>query len=623
MGRHARPRRRFVWIVIGVIAILLVADAAWAVWSANGALRSTRDDLRCGSEALLDGAIDVAQECFDRAQRHAATAGTFQMHPSMVLASFLPWIGDDVDAVSSMAEAARAAATGGASLTVAARAAGWANEVVLMGPEGEVDLDAIDRALPGLNAAADDLQQASNVLAAIDAGSLVDPLSTAVTEARIALQPQTTLVTNARDLGEVLPGMLGADGSKRYLLAFQNLSAPRGTGGYLGFLGELRAVDGTLSLDSLDPVGDVDPVPPVEVPPDVARRYGPFGVATTMWAANYPPDVEESSRIATQIWEASGRRPIDGVLWADTVWMADMLAATGPVDSSAWPEPITSENLVEVFNRRLFEGPDSTDTNAAQSQLGSDLWSALLNRQPDPTALGEAMAEGTREGHFAMFTVEDQTQATLELLDVAGRFDLGENPLAVVWQDASANRAGYFAEHEVASSVTLDPDGTATVQTTVTMRNGAPDHPPSILLGDGKGTPVGWWGVDVEIYMPTGAEDPKLRTSSPSVTDVDEAYGHPVADAFLFADAGGTSSATVAYDVSAAASERDGIWTYSLQVRPQPMLRPVPYALDLALPAGAEVVELPLGATADAGSIHWTGEPTSPLELRFVYRLAA
>ncbi len=565
----------------------------------------------------------MAQECFDRAQRHAATAGTFQMHPSMVLASFLPWIGDDVDAVSSMAEAAQAAATGGASLTVAARAAGWTNEIVLMGPEGEVDLDAIDRALPGLNAAADDLQQASDALADIDAGSLVDPLSTAVTEARNALQPQTTLVTNARDLGAVLPGMLGADGPKRYLLAFQNLSAPRGTGGYLGFLGELRAVDGTLSLDSLDPVGDVDPVPPVEVPPDVARRYGPFGAATTMWAANYPPDVAESSRIATQIWEASGRKPVDGVLWADTVWMADMLAASGPVESAAWPDPITSENLTEVFNRRLFETPDSAATDTAQSQLGLDLWSALLTRQPDPVVLGRAMAEGTREGHLAIFSADERTQAAMERLDVAGRFELGENPLAVVWQDASANRAGYFAEHEVASSVTLDPDGTAAVKTTVTMRNGAPDHPPSILLGDGKGTPVGWWGVDVEIYMPIEADDPTIRTSSPSVTDLDEAYGHPVADAFLFADAGGTSSATVAYEVSAAASEREGVWTYSVQVRPQPMLRPVAYSLDLTLPEGAEVIELPPGATADAGSIDWTGEPTSPLELRFVYRLAA
>ncbi len=306
MGRHAQPRRRFEWIVIGVIAILLVADAAWAVWSANGALRSTRDDLRCGSEALLDGAIDVAQECFDRAQRHAATAGTFRMHPSMVLAGFLPWIGDDVDAVSSMAEAARAAATGGASLTVAARAAGWANEVVLMGPEGagrpRGDRPSAARAERRRRRSAAGVERARGHRRRIARRS---PLA-AVTEARTGCGRRRTWSSNARELGDVLPGMLGADGPKRYLLAFQNLSAPRAPGGTSGSSASSSASTGQLSLESLDPVGDVEPVPPVEVPPDVARRYGPFGVATTMWAVELSSRRAESSRIAMQIWEASG-----------------------------------------------------------------------------------------------------------------------------------------------------------------------------------------------------------------------------------------------------------------------------------------------------------------------------
>ncbi len=326
----------------------------------------------------------------------------------------------------------------------------------------------------------------------------------------------------------------------------------------------LEADGGRLHLVSLDPVGDVAVVPPVDVPPDVARRYERFGVRTTMWASNYPPDVPTSSKIAMRIGEEAGLGAVDGVIWSDTVWMADMLAAIGPVSSEAWPEPVSSENLVEVFNRRIFETADPATINQVQAQLGRDLWAALLTRRPEPAALASAMSAGTRSGHLAIFATDADAEETLQRLGAAGLFELGDNPLAVVWQDASANRAGFFAEHDVGSKVTIAGDGSATVRTKVGMRNGAPSGPPSELLGDGSyGVPVGFWGVDVEVYMPTDAIDPTVTVTGPSVTDIDEAYGHPVADAYLFADPGGGSSATVTYRRDAAASEADGLWTYS------------------------------------------------------------
>jgi hypothetical protein len=540
----------------------------------------------------------------------------------MAIAGLLPWIGDDVDAVSTLTGAAEDAATGGGSVVVAARSAGWGGSVELLGAGGQVDLAALERAGPGLDAAATDLQGASDAVSGIETQELIGRLAAIVTEADETLTRQSELVGKARDLAHVLPGMLGADGPKRYLLAFQNLSAPHGTGGYLGFLGELSAVDGRLSLEDLEPVGDVQPVPPVDVPPDVRRRYGRFGVATTMWASNYPPDVAESSDIASQIWLASGRKPVDGVLWADTIFMSDMLAAIGPVESRAWPEPITVDNVVEVLNRNVFELAGQDRSDAIQARVGSDMWTAALTRRPDPSALGEAVASGTREGHLAMFSTDADAQRTLERLGAAGRFVLGDHPLAVVWQDASASRAGYFAEHEVASTVTLGADGAATTETVVTLHNAAPDGPPSILLGDGKGHPVGWWGVDVEVYLPADAEAPDVVTSEPSIVGIDEAYGHPVADARLFAESGDTMSLTVTYAEPGAASRaEDDTWSYAVQLRPRPMLRAVPYSLNVALPEGAEVVTMPEGATYADGSVRWSGTPTEPVGLQINYRL--
>jgi hypothetical protein len=620
-GRRRR-RRSIALALVALLVLLLLADAAWAAWTTRGALLAAQDELEQGADSLRSGDLASATEHMETAASRAGTAEDFELHPSTRLAGFLPWIGDDVRAVAPLARAAGDAASAGLSLVAAAGEAGWdGGDLSILGPQGQVDLGTLERARPGLDDAATSLRRGSDELEGIAVDDLVPPLKDVVGDARSTLGEQLDLVVDARDLATALPGMLGGDGPRRYLLAFQNLSAPRGTGGYLGFVGVLEADDGRLELASLDPVGDVPVVPPVEVPPDVARRYERFGVRTTMWASNYPPDVPTSSPIAMAIWREAGLGSVDGVIWSDTVWMAGMLDAIGPVSTPAWPEPVTSENLVEVFNRRLFETQDSAEIDATQARLGLDLWAALLTRRPEPTALASAMSSGARSGNLAVYSTDDQAQAALERLDAAGLFALGDDPLAVVWQDASANRAGFFAEHEVASEVSLAADGSADVRTRVTMRNGAPSGPPSQLLGDGSdGVPVGFWGVDVEVYLPLDAIDPAVAVSRPSVTDIDEAYGHPVADAYLYADPGGRATATVDYRLDDAATEDDGVWTYRIRVVPRPSLRPVPYSLELTLPSGAQVVEAG-GFAFDGTSLRWSGSPTEPLELVVSYAL--
>ncbi|MEX1264148.1 MAG: DUF4012 domain-containing protein [Actinomycetota bacterium] len=607
--------------VVATAALLLV-DAVWAGWMTRAALLDARDELACGAGGLGSGDVTIAVECMRRAEERARDAEAFGVHPAAVVGSFLPWIGDDVRAVVPIARAARWAASGGATLARAATEVGWgSDDFSLLDADGTVDLRAIEAATPELEAATADLERASSELRGLSPGSFVAPLARAAGEAEAELERQTGLVLKARTLAHLLPGMLGGGGPRRYLLAFQNLSAPRGTGGFLGFVGTLEADAGRLTLASLDPVADVPQVAPVAVPAEVARRYGPFGVRTTLWASNYPPDVPTSSRIAMAIWREAGQPPVDGVVWTDTIWMAEMLRATGPVTSIAWPDPVTADNLVEVFHRGLFEGKDSAAIDAAQGQLGVDLFSAIFAGQPTPSGVASAVSTGASTGHLALFVRDETEESSIEALGAAGRFELGDNPLAVVWQDASASKAGYFAERTVTSHVTLHRDGSSGVETTVTMQNDAPTGPPSALLGDGRDVPVGWWGVDVEVYMPTDAVAPKVTVTGHSLSGIDEAFGHPLADAFLFADPGERSSATVTYEDPAASVEADGIWTYRIQLRPQPAIRAIGHTVEIELPEGADIVAAPRGSIVDDGIIRWEWAPTEPVELVIAFSI--
>jgi hypothetical protein len=47
----------------------------------------------------------------------------------------------------------------------------------------------------------------------------------------------------------------------------------------------------------------------------------------------------------------------------------------------------------------------------------------------------------------------------------------------------------------------------------------------------------------------------------------------------------------------------------------------MPYSLDVELPTGAEIVQLPPGASFEDGVVRWSGEPEAPIELVIAYRI--
>ena len=120
-----------------------------------------------------------------------------------------------------------------------------------------------------------------------------------------------------------------------------------------------------------------------------------------MWASNYPPDVPASSRIAIAIW-ASGGASVDGVLWTDAVWMAEMLRGTAPVTSAAWPEPITADNLVEVFHRGFFEIEARTRSMPRRPSSGATSSTPFSQAGRVQWRRGRHVV-GARTGHLALF----------------------------------------------------------------------------------------------------------------------------------------------------------------------------------------------------------------------------
>ena len=85
-------------------------------------------------------------------------------------------------------------------------------------------------------------------VAGIDRSDLIAPVGDAVLTLSRAPEGAAALTANGARAARLLPPMLGADGPRNYLVAFQNLAEPRATGGIFGSCALIRTDRGTISI---------------------------------------------------------------------------------------------------------------------------------------------------------------------------------------------------------------------------------------------------------------------------------------------------------------------------------------------------------------------------------------
>jgi len=557
---RAAPRRlRRVALALGAVVVLgLAADAVWAGATAFTAFREARDELVDAGVLLVAGDIEGADVGFAAAAERAARASSALGHPGISLLGLAPKISDDVDAARRGATASIDAAEGGLAYVAAARAAGWDGQGVPgFGSGGRIDTGVIAAAAPDVARAADLLERARAELAPVDAEHLAGPLSTLMADAQAETAQRAEQAAKASTLASVLPGFLGGDEPRTYLLVTLTPSDPRGSGGYPGVYGLLRTDGERLRLDELAPTSTIPIVDPIEAPPEVRRNYGRFGALTTFWATTYTPDFPTAAGLMKGIWESGGGEPIDGVIAGDLRMLADVLGVVGPVDTPVWPETITSDNAERILGADVYMTTDGAQADAWQVGIGDALWRATLTRPWPAAPMVSALSSATAGRHLQIWTNDPAEQAAFELLGATGavRFADGDVPL-VTLNGITANRAGYYAQVEVSSAAQVGKNGSREVTVTVTIENEAPSGPPSILLGADRsstaGYPIGTFGTQVSVYLPEGGE---LVTSqvdgAPSLVLREETeFGRTSVTQLALVRPGSASSVVVVYRVT-------------------------------------------------------------------------
>jgi len=184
--------------------------------------------------------------------------------------------------------------------------------------------------------------------------SLSDQLSSVPTQdlipqVREGLAQVKSVMRLAAPVVKYAPGLLGADGTKNYLVVAQNNAELMPLGGSAASHTLITVKAGKPKIVKQVASQDFDYVKPldVELPVGLLELYGPI-MKTHPNATVSRPDWPTAADLLTLLWNRDiGKQRIDGVVSLDPIALSYLLKAVGPVTMPTG-EVLTSDTIVKV-----------------------------------------------------------------------------------------------------------------------------------------------------------------------------------------------------------------------------------------------------------------------------------
>jgi uncharacterized protein DUF4012 len=561
-------------------------------------LTNARAELSVAIESIVTGDPEAAAPHFVAAREAADDAVSSAGHPSLGLAGLLPIVGSNIDAASAVAEASLATAEAGSTMVNVARDLGWTDiRIPAASTLGDLDIGAFETALPGMGSVAARLQGALTTLEAAGGDGLFGPVASGYRDAVAGLSRRADLAVRLRDSMQLATAMFG--GQHRYLICVPALGVPRPGGGIPSTVGVLLVNDGDLELEPMMPA--------------------PKALADVDVSLDWP----RTARALMEAVEGSGIEPVDGVISIDAVALQDLVWVTGDVEVQGRHLALSDRTTTPALEIDTFLGDVPTKAAQLHADRASEILSAFLERRPGVETFALATAADTRGRHLSVYLPGRENARLIRSLGLDGRARLkgaGALPVATTWSALGSSHVGALVKATVIQTVTIRPNGSATVDAEVLFDNGAGTDPPSVLLGrPAGGVPIGTFAADVTLYLPKTADKIEAETSRPSPIRIEQDLGLTTVTGSIAVRGGESTSLTVAYVVPDAVRSVDGAKEVTLRVVPQTTMAGIRYEIRVSLPDGSTILSASaaMDRRGDAAAFSGVLSGSVDLDLRF------
>ena len=476
---HHRRGRRIAAIVGAVVAVLVVACGACGAIVYRDAMdvldqsrdvmaqaATISDDLKNGNGDELNSTVQgMASEV---SSMHAKTSG-----PLWVAASYVPVLGDDIRVARGVVEQADNLMQN-ALMPVVQSLQGVSLSTLLQ--DGTVDVQTLESVSAALSQAQPVVEQASEAIEALPQAH-IGKVRDAVDKVRGPIASTAETLKGFNEIAPILPQMLGASGTRNYLLVAQNLAELRSTGGLPGSMGVLTIDNGHISLNEFVPATSLDN--------EDGGHYGITDEEMAIWGkndrlgkhicdTNLIPDFARDSQIWSEWWQDKKGTAVDGVIAIDPVLLQKLLALTGGIEVDG--HSIDGSNaakalLNDAYNEMPIDQTDQFFSDVASQAFDHVMGSLGSISLPD---LAQTLGDAVGEQHLFVWMANADEQALVEKAGAAGTLgnDSANPQLGVfISDDTYSKKSWFFSTDTQVSDGTANADGTTTYHVTTTLTN--------------------------------------------------------------------------------------------------------------------------------------------------------
>jgi len=267
---------------------------------------------------------------------------------------------------------------------------------------------------------------------------------------------------------------LGDERKMKYLIAFQNNTELRPTGGFIGSFAEMDMLNGEITNIHIPEGGTYDLQGQLT---KFVEAPQPLGLINDRWEfhdANWFPDFPTSARKLMWFYDKAGEPTVDGVIAINADLIPALLEITGPIEMPTYERTIDSENflfetqkIVELEHEK-YDTTSEERTAEAPKQFIGDLAPLLLERiqnadMKELLAIADVIGDGLVEKDVQLYMNNTSLQSHISELGWSG--EQKEAPGDYL-QIVSANLGGGKTDSVIDQQVDID----ITLVTTVLLQ---------------------------------------------------------------------------------------------------------------------------------------------------------
>lgn len=408
---------------------------------------------------------------------------------------------------------------------------------------------------------------------------------------------------------DALPYLLGFNGTRTYLILFQNNMEIRPGGGFIGSYAIAQLKNGSPISFVVSDVYDADGKMKIALaPPFALQRY----LGATHWFlrdSNYDVDFERDGASATSLLQDETGQHVDGVIAIDTDFMKSIIGDFGQVYVPGYNMTVTPSNFYQITESQSEDGffPGSRQKKAFLEALFDALILHMQVAKNIPVvSILQTIGDSVIQKHLLftfsqpavekLFTVNDLSDSLWD--DRTNDNNTFPDTLGVIDANLGANKANLYVKRTIEQMATFMQNGDLQEKVTVNYMNTSnsqssfggiyKDYVRFLVPGNATLQDV---AIDGQIVQITPAiTNPVVFTqpgfTPPSQLEIESSQqeGKTLYGLLLIVSQGSSKTVTITYTINHAVDMTQPAFTYDLRLFKQPGAQNDPYSLLVAYP---------------------------------------